>query len=95
MNPLTSPRCFLTVEAENDHTVSARILQLLTVRGDIPEWFGVRKHRDETLRVTVELNGIAEEAAVLLGRKLRNIPTVLDVSVSWLATRVSVESVAA
>jgi hypothetical protein len=80
-------RCFLSVEAESDPTVAARILHLLTVRGEIPQWFSVRRECPQALRIAIELAGVDETAAHVLAEKIRNIPTVTCVSRSWLKLR--------
>ena len=87
MNSVLPSRCFLAVEAENDPALAGRILHLLTVRGNVPEWFSVRKRHPQALRIAIELAGLDEPGAGLLAAKIRNLPTVLDVSRYWLHPR--------
>ncbi|HVT34958.1 MAG TPA: hypothetical protein VHE37_05220 [Nevskiaceae bacterium] len=87
MNPAFSSRCFFAVEAENDPTVATRLLHLLTVRGQTPEWFSLRKHRPEALRISVEVAGVDDAAARQLAQQMQRIPAVIGVSRSWLARR--------
>jgi hypothetical protein len=87
MNPHLKFRCLLTVEAEADPQVPARILDLFTVRNQLPDWFSVRKHGTDAIRVTIELCGAEDEETELLARKILKIPTVLDVTRTWLGQR--------
>lgn len=81
-NPLS--RCLFTVEGESDPQLPCRILGLFTQRGHLPEWFSVRRPREDTLRVVVEITGLDEHTCELLAGKMLNIPTVLEVSRGWL-----------
>ena len=87
MNPELKFRCLITVEAEVDPQLPGRILDLVTVRGCLPEWFSVRKRRPETIRVSLELLELDEYDANLLTQKILKMPTVLDVERTWLGQR--------
>lgn len=87
MQPTTDypfTRCLFTVEAEDDPQLPSRILGLFTQRGHLPEGFSSRKSREGLLRVTVEISTLDDPICQLLARKMLNIPTVLDVSLSRL-----------
>jgi hypothetical protein len=87
MNPELKFRCLVTVEAEVDPQLPGRILDLLTVRGCLPEWFSVRKRAPDSIRVSLELIDVDDQAAELLARKILKLPTVLDVTRTWLKQR--------
>jgi hypothetical protein len=87
MNPELKLRCLVTVEAEADPQLPGRILDLVTVRGCLPEWFSVRKRGPDTLRVSLELISLDDDEAGLLARKILKIPTVLEVARTWLGKR--------
>lgn len=76
-------RCVLTVQAERDPTVSARILGLVTVRGEIPERFTAVRNAGERLCITLELREPRPQATRLLAAKIRNISTVISVELAW------------
>lgn len=80
-------RCLLCVDTESDETVASRILHLLTVRGEIPEWFIVRKSGGGDLRITVELADVDRAAAESVKQKILKLPTVIEVSTAWLQRR--------
>jgi len=79
MNPDQKCRCRLTVEGESDPTLPARILALLTVRGELPDWFSVQKISDDALTILIDLIDPGEHALNILVEKVRNIPSVNDV----------------
>lgn len=87
MNPEPKFRCLITVEAEADPQLPGRILDLVTVRGCLPEWFSVRKRAAGALRVSLELLGLDDDERELLRRKILKIPTVLEVGCAWLGQR--------
>ncbi len=73
-----------TLSAESDPQLPCRILGLFTQRGHLPEGFSSRKSHNGRLRVTVEISALDEPTCELLAKKMLNIPTVLDVSLSRL-----------
>lgn len=77
-------RCLLTVNAEDDPQVPSRILGIVTQRGQTPEWFSFRRVSNDETRVVVELSNHDDHASDMLAKKIRSIPTVLDVARSWL-----------
>lgn len=85
-------RCLLSVETETDATVASRILHLLTVRGEIPEWFSVRKSGADALRIAIELSGLDPVAAESVKQKILKLPTVVEVSTAWLRRRDAVSA---
>lgn len=87
MNSQLPSRCLLSVETEADATVASRILHLLTIRGEIPEWFSVRKTGADALRIAVELADVDEATADSVKQKLLKLPTVVNVSTAWLGLR--------
>ena len=87
MNPELKYRCLITVEAEVDPQLPGRVIDLIAVRGSLPEWFSVRKRGLDTLRVSLEVLDIDQDAAALFIRKILKIPTVLDASCTWLGKR--------
>lgn len=87
MNPELKFRCLVTVEAEADPQLPGRILDLLTVRGCLPDWFSVRKRGSDMIRVSLELSDLDQQAASLLVRKILKIPSAMDVSHTWLGQR--------
>jgi acetolactate synthase small subunit len=72
-------RCLLLVEAENDHTLAARVLQLFTIRGANPERFSLEKIPGDRLRIRVELAGFDDDRARQLVKQIERLPTVIEV----------------
>ena len=91
MNDSLQTRCFFSIDAESDPATASRILQLLTVRGELPDWFSVRKRGADALRIAIEFTGMDETAAHFLAEKIGKLPAVLDVSRSWLSQRDAVK----
>lgn len=82
--PSDTLRCFFVVDAENDATVAARLLQVFTVRGENPEWFSLRKLDGERLRISIDLDGLDETQAHQISNTMLRIPAVIDVTCSSL-----------
>ena len=87
MNPELKFRCLVTIEAESDPQLPGRILDLVAVRGVLPDWFSVRRRGADRIRVSLELGDLDEPAAGLLADRILKIPTVLDVERTWLGQR--------
>ena len=87
MNPELKFRCLVTVEAEVDPQLPGRVLDLITVRGVLPDWFSVRKRGRDAIRVSLEMTDLDDHAATLLTRKILKIPSVIDVTCAWLGQR--------
>lgn len=86
MNARLNTRCLLTIDAD-DPFAPARILGILTVRGELPESFSAHKRPAGGVRIAIEVAGVDEEAAGRLTQKILRIPSVDDVQRVWIGTR--------
>ena len=74
------PRCVLTIDADYDARMPARILAFLTRGNVFPDRFSMAVVGEHAIRVVMELRCSDSEATDTLARRIANIPSVKGVS---------------
>jgi hypothetical protein len=75
--------CRFHIEAEFDPQLGQRLLALVSVRNEVPEKFALEKGAQQ-LEIMLETRCRDEPGAQLLLYKIRNIPTVIHVTLVLL-----------